>query len=131
MLGQPLSMNIPQVVGFKLEGDLAEGITATDLVLTITEMLREHGVVGKFVEFYGAGLNNLSLSDRATIANMTPEYGATCSFFAVDQKTLDYLALTGRETQNIELVEAYSKAQGLWRRDDNVVNYSSFLSRHE
>ena len=128
MLGQPLSMNIPQVVGFKLEGDLAEGITATDLVLTITEMLREHGVVGKFVEFYGAGLNNLSLSDRATIANMTPEYGATCSFFAVDQKTLDYLALTGRETQNIELVEAYSKAQGLWRRDDNVVNYSSSLS---
>lgn len=128
MLGQPLSMNIPQVVGFKLEGDLAEGITATDLVLTITEMLREHGVVGKFVEFYGAGLSNLSLADRATIANMTPEYGATCSFFAVDQKTLDYLALTGREEQNIELVEAYSKAQGLWRRDDDVVTYSSSLS---
>ncbi|PCI76722.1 MAG: aconitate hydratase AcnA [SAR86 cluster bacterium] len=128
MLGQPLSMNIPQVVGFKLEGDLVEGITATDLVLTITEMLRGHGVVGKFVEFYGAGLNNLSLADRATIANMTPEYGATCSFFAVDQKTLDYLALTGRETQNIELVEAYSKAQGLWRRDDDAVNYSSSLS---
>ncbi|MFT4815676.1 MAG: aconitate hydratase [Pseudohongiellaceae bacterium] len=128
MLGQPLSMNIPQVVGFKLEGDLAEGITATDLVLTITEMLRNHGVVGKFVEFYGAGLNNLSLADRATIANMTPEYGATCSFFAVDQKTLDYLTLTGREAQNIELVEAYSKAQGLWRRDDDGVNYSSSLT---
>ena len=127
MLGQPLSMNIPQVVGFKLEGDLAEGITATDLVLTITEMLRQHGVVGKFVEFYGAGLNNLSLADRATIANMTPEYGATCSFFAVDQKTLDYLALTGREQSTIELVEAYSKAQGLWRRDDEVVVYSSTL----
>jgi len=128
MLGQPLSMNIPQVVGFKLEGDLAEGITATDLVLTITEMLRAHGVVGKFVEFYGAGLGNLSLADRATIANMTPEYGATCSFFAVDEKTLDYLALTGREEQTIELVEAYSKAQGLWRRDDESVNYSSSLS---
>jgi len=128
MLGQPLSMNIPQVVGFKLEGDLAEGITATDLVLTITQMLREHGVVGKFVEFYGAGLGNLSLADRATIANMTPEYGATCSFFAVDEKTLDYLELTGRETQNIELVEAYSKAQGLWRRDDDAVDYSSSLS---
>ena len=128
MLGQPLSMNIPQVVGFKLEGDLAEGITATDLVLTITEMLREHGVVGKFVEFYGAGLDNLSLADRATIANMTPEYGATCSFFSVDQKTLDYLALTGRDGQLVELVEAYSKAQGLWRNDDVTVNYSSELS---
>lgn len=127
MLGQPLSMNIPQVVGFKLEGDLAEGITATDLVLTITEMLREHGVVGKFVEFYGAGLDNLSLADRATIANMTPEYGATCSFFSVDQKTLDYLTLTGRDEQLVELVEAYSKAQGLWR-DDVTVNYSSELS---
>ncbi len=128
MLGQPLSMNIPQVVGFKLEGDLAEGITATDLVLTITEMLREHGVVGKFVEFYGAGLDNLSLADRATIANMTPEYGATCSFFSVDQKTLDYLTLTGRDEQLVELVEAYSKAQGLWRDDDVTVNYSSELS---
>jgi len=128
MLGQPLSMNIPQVVGFKLEGDLAEGITATDLVLTITEMLREHGVVGKFVEFYGAGLDNLSLADRATIANMTPEYGATCSFFSVDQKTLDYLTLTGRDEQLVELVEAYSKAQGLWRNDDVTVNYSSELS---
>lgn len=127
MLGQPLSMNIPQVVGFKLLGGLAEGITATDLVLTITEMLREHGVVGKFVEFYGSGLENLSLADRATIANMTPEYGATCSFFSVDQKTLDYLALTGREQSAIDLVEAYSKAQGLWRRDDDVVKYSSSL----
>lgn len=127
MLGQPLSMNIPQVVGFKLEGNLAEGITATDLVLTITERLRKHGVVAKFVEFYGSGLDNLSLADRATIANMTPEYGATCSFFAVDQKTLDYLALTGREQTTIDLVEAYSKAQGLWRRDDDAVQYSSRL----
>ena len=127
MLGQPLSMNIPQVVGFKLEGDLAEGITATDLVLTITEMLRAHGVVGKFVEFYGAGLDNLSLADRATIANMTPEYGATCSFFSVDQKTLDYLRLTGREEDAIGLVESYSKAQGLWRRDNDSVTYSSTL----
>ncbi len=127
MLGQPLSMNIPQVVGFRLEGDLAEGITATDLVLTITEMLRKHGVVGKFVEFYGTGLDNLSLADRATIANMTPEYGATCSFFAVDKKTLDYLALTGREQETIELVEAYSKTQGLWRRDDDLLQYSSGL----
>ena len=127
MLGQPLSMNIPQVVVFKLEGDLAEGITATDLVLTITEMLRAHGVVGKFVEFYGAGLDNLSLADRATIANMTPEYGATCSFFSVDQKTLDYLRLTGREEDAIGLVESYSKAQGLWRRDNDSVTYSSTL----
>ncbi len=130
MLGQPLSMNIPQVVGFKLEGTLTEGITATDLVLTITEMLRDHGVVSKFVEFYGSGLDNLTLADRATIANMTPEYGATCSFFAVDQKTLDYLSLTGREPETLELVEAYSKAQGLWRRDDDQVQYSSKLCLH-
>lgn len=128
MLGQPISMNIPEVVGFKLEGDLLEGMTATDLVLTITEMLRGHGVVGKFVEFYGPGLNNLSLADKATIANMTPEYGATCTFFPVDQTTLDYLELTGRDSDTIDLVKTYSKAQGLWREDSTETQFSSELS---
>lgn len=127
MLGQPISMNIPEVVGCKLTGRLQPGITATDLVLTVAQLLRKHGVVGKFVEFYGAGLEYLSLSDRATIANMSPEYGATCCYFAVDDKTLDYLRLTGRDTATIALVEAYSRAQGLWRRDDDQVNYSSRL----
>ncbi len=127
MLGQPISMNIPQVVGFKLTGELQEGITATDLVLTVTQMLRQHGVVGKFVEFFGPGLESLSLADRATLANMSPEYGATCTFFSVDQKTLDYLTLTGRDDDTVALVEAYSKQQGLWRRDDDLVNYSSSL----
>ncbi len=127
MLGQPISMNIPEVVGFKLTGQLQEGITATDLVLTVTQMLRQHGVVGKFVEFFGPGLASLSLADRATLANMSPEYGATCTFFPVDRKTLDYLELTGRPRDNIELVEAYSRAQGLWRRDDDGVSYSSSL----
>ncbi|HVX30084.1 MAG TPA: aconitate hydratase AcnA, partial [Nitrolancea sp.] len=115
MLGQPVSMLIPEVVGFKLEGTLSEGITATDLVLTVTQMLRAKGVVGRFVEFYGPGLDALSLADRATIANMAPEYGATCGFFPVDQATLNYLRLTGREAWQIDLVEAYCKAQGLWR----------------
>lgn len=115
MLGQPVSMRIPEVVGFKLTGALREGITATDLVLTVTEMLRNHGVVGKFVEFYGDGLASLPLADRATIANMAPEYGATCGFFPVDEETLRYLRLTGRDEDHIELVEAYTKAQGLWR----------------
>ena len=128
MLGQPISMNIPQVVGFKLTGKLQEGITATDLVLTVTQMLRQHGVVGKFVEFFGPGLESLSLADRATLANMSPEYGATCTFFPVDQKTLDYLTLTGRDADTIALVEAYSKAQGLWRRDDDLVDYSSSVA---
>jgi aconitate hydratase len=128
MLGQPISMNIPEVVGFKLEGDLAEGITATDLVLTITEMLRNHGVVGKFVEFFGPGLDHLSLADKATIANMTPEYGATCTFFPVDQSTLDYLTLTGRDTETVDLVKAYSKVQGLWRDDSGEIAFSSQLS---
>jgi len=114
MLGQPVSMVIPEVVGFRLDGRLREGITATDLVLTVTQMLRRHGVVGKFVEFYGPGLENLPLADRATIANMAPEYGATCGFFPVDRVTLDYLRLTGRDEQRVALVEAYSKAQGLW-----------------
>ncbi|WP_076069110.1 aconitate hydratase AcnA [Sphingomonas montana] len=115
MLGQPVSMLIPEVVGFKLTGTLAEGITATDLVLTVTQMLRAKGVVGRFVEFYGPGLDALSLADRATIANMAPEYGATCGFFPVDDATLTYLRLTGREDDQIALVEAYAKAQGFWR----------------
>ena len=115
MLGQPVSMLIPEVVGFKLTGTLAEGITATDLVLTVTQMLRQKGVVGRFVEFYGPGLDALSLADRATIANMAPEYGATCGFFPVDTATINYLRLTGREDWQIELVEAYAKAQGFWR----------------
>ncbi|MFD1950832.1 aconitate hydratase AcnA [Sphingomonas arantia] len=115
MLGQPVSMLIPEVVGFKLTGTLAEGITATDLVLTVTQMLRAKGVVGRFVEFYGEGLDALSLADRATIANMAPEYGATCGFFPVDDATLTYLRLTGREDDQIALVEAYAKAQGFWR----------------
>ncbi|RAI70795.1 aconitate hydratase AcnA [Pseudomonas fluorescens] len=115
MLGQPVSMLIPEVIGFKLTGKLKEGITATDLVLTVTQMLRKKGVVGKFVEFYGDGLADLPLADRATIANMAPEYGATCGFFPVDEVTLDYLRLSGRPLETVQLVEAYSKAQGLWR----------------
>ena len=115
MLGQPVSMLIPEVIGFKLTGKLKEGITATDLVLTVTQMLRKKGVVGKFVEFYGDGLADLPLADRATIANMAPEYGATCGFFPVDEVTLDYLRLSGRPAQTVKLVEAYTKAQGLWR----------------
>ncbi|MFC3284335.1 aconitate hydratase AcnA [Litchfieldella rifensis] len=115
MLGQPVSMLIPEVVGFKLTGKLREGITATDLVLTVTQMLRQRGVVGKFVEFYGDGLQDLPLADRATIANMAPEYGATCGFFPVDDETLNYLRLTGRSEPQVTLVEAYCKEQGLWR----------------
>ncbi|MFL6760989.1 MAG: aconitate hydratase AcnA [Sphingomicrobium sp.] len=115
MLGQPVSMLIPEVVGFRLAGELREGITATDLVLTVTQMLRQKGVVGRFVEFYGPGLDNLPLADRATIANMAPEYGATCGFFPVDERTIDYLKLTGRDEQEIGLVRAYAQAQGLWR----------------
>lgn len=114
MLGQPVSMLIPEVVGFKLTGKLAEGITATDLVLTVTQMLRAKGVVGRFVEFYGPGLHSMTLADRATIANMAPEYGATCGFFPIDDKTLDYMRLTGRSEENVALVEAYAKAQGMW-----------------
>ena len=114
MLGQPVSMLIPEVVGFRLSGELPEGITATDLVLTVTQMLRARGVVGRFVEFYGPGLNNLTLADRATIGNMAPEYGATCGFFPIDERTLDYMRLTGRDDEQIELVRAYCQAQGLW-----------------
>src|SRR5437016_1642795 len=115
MLGQPVSMLLPQVVGFKLTGQLREGSTATDLVLTVTEILRKTGVVGKFVEFFGPGLASLPLADRATIANMAPEYGATCGFFPVDEITLTYLRTTGRDRQQIALVEAYCKEQGLFR----------------
>ena len=119
MLGQPVSMLIPEVVGFKFTGELKEGVTATDLVLTCTNMLRKHGVVGKFVEYFGPGLATLSLADRATLANMAPEYGATCGFFGIDDKTLDYLRLTGREEGQIELVEAYAKEQGFWMDPSN------------
>ncbi|MGZ3306435.1 MAG: aconitase family protein, partial [Asticcacaulis sp.] len=114
MLGQPIPMLIPEVIGFKLTGHLPEGITATDLVLTVTQMLRKKGVVGKFVEYYGDGLQSLTLEDQATIANMAPEYGATCGFFPVSQATVDYLAKSGREASRVALVEAYAKAQGLW-----------------
>ena len=114
MLGQPVSMLIPEVVGFKLTGSLKEGVTATDLVLTCTNLLRAHGVVGRFVEYFGPGLASLSLADRATLANMAPEYGATCGFFGIDDKTLDYLRLTGREESQIALVEAYAREQGFW-----------------
>ncbi|MEQ9110148.1 MAG: aconitate hydratase AcnA [Rhodospirillaceae bacterium] len=117
MLGQPVSMLIPEVVGFKLNGKLKEGTTATDLVLTVTQMLRAKGVVGKFVEFYGQGLSGLSLTDRATIANMAPEYGATCGFFPIDSETCRYLEFTGRDAERVALVEAYAKAQGMWRDD--------------
>ncbi|ACB80915.1 aconitate hydratase 1 [Methylorubrum populi BJ001] len=115
MLGQPLSMLIPEVIGFKLSGKLPEGTTATDLVLTVTQMLRKKGVVGKFVEFYGPGLEDMPVADRATISNMAPEYGATCGFFPIDQKTIDFLKVTGRQDDRIALVEAYAKAQGMWR----------------
>src|SRR4051812_24751741 len=114
MLGQPVSMLIPEVVGFQLSGALGEGITATDLVLTVTQMLRAKGVVGRFVEFYGEGVSALSVADRATIANMAPEYGATCGFFPIDAKTIDYLRLTGRPDDQVALTEAYARAQGLW-----------------
>src|SRR6185437_350738 len=114
MLGQPVSMLLPQVVGFRLTGSLREGATATDLVLTVTEILRKTGVVGKFVEFFGPGLDHLALADRATIANMAPEYGATCGIFPVDQITLDYLRMTGRQPEQIALVEAYCKEQDLF-----------------
>jgi aconitate hydratase len=115
MLGQPVSMLIPEVVGFRLDGQLSEGITATDLVLTVTQMLRAKGVVGRFVEFYGPGLDTMTVADRATIANMAPEYGATCGFFPIDLRTLEYFELTGRDADRIALVKAYAQAQGLWR----------------
>lgn len=128
MLGQPISMLIPEVIGFKLTGKLREGITATDLVLTITQMLRKKGVVGKFVEFYGDGLADLPLADRATIANMAPEYGATCGFFPIDEITLGYLRLTGRQDDRISLVEAYCKEQGLWRNTGDEPVFTDTLA---
>ena len=128
MLGQPVSMLIPDVVGFKLTGKLRAGITATDLVLTVTQMLRKHGVVGKFVEFYGDGLDDLPLADRATIANMAPEYGATCGFFPVDHVTIGYLKLTGRSSEQAALVEAYTRAQGLWRNPGEEPIFTSTLA---
>nr|WP_137676742.1 aconitate hydratase AcnA [Parerythrobacter lutipelagi] len=127
MLGQPVSMLIPEVVGFKLTGAMAEGITATDLVLTCVQMLRNVGVVGRFVEFYGPGVSNLSLADRATIANMAPEYGATCGFFGIDDKTLDYMRLTGRPEETIALVEAYAKEQGMWFTPENEPVFTKTL----
>ncbi len=127
MLGQPITMLIPHVVGFELKGKLAEGATATDLVLTVTEMLRKHGVVGKFVEFFGDGLDGLPLADRATIGNMSPEFGSTCAVFPIDAETLRYLELSGRPREQIDLVEQYAKAQGLWRTA-KVARYSSVLA---
>ena len=115
MLGQPVSMLLPEVIGFRLTGKLKEGVTATDLVLTVTQMLRKKGVVGKFVEFFGPGLSNMTLADRATIGNMAPEYGATCGFFPVDSETIRYLTMSGRAENRIALVEEFSKAQGMWR----------------
>ncbi|MCB1563433.1 MAG: aconitate hydratase AcnA [Alphaproteobacteria bacterium] len=129
MLGQPVSMLIPEVVGFKLTGAMKEGTTATDLVLRVVEMLRKLGVVGKFVEFYGAGLDHLSLADQATIANMAPEYGATCGFFPVDEETLNYLRFTGRDEHRVKLVEAYAKEQGLWR-DSNTPDPEFTVTLH-
>ncbi len=120
MLGQPISMIIPEVIGFEMKGKLSEGTTATDLVLTVVKMLRDKGVVGKFVEFYGEGLKNLTLADRATIANMAPEYGATCGFFPIDNETLKYLKFSGRDSQSVDIVEIYAKEQGLWISDDII-----------
>ena len=119
MLGQPISMLLPQVLGFRVDGELPEGATATDLVLTVTEMLRERGVVSKFVEFFGPGLHTLGLADRATIGNMSPEFGSTCAIFPVDKETLRYLEFTGRPTETIELVDAYSREQGMFHDEDS------------
>ncbi len=127
MLGQPVSMLIPEVIGFKLTGKLREGMTATDLVLTVTQMLRKKGVVGKFVEFYGPGLNDMTVADRATIGNMAPEYGATCGFFPIDSRAIEYLKTTSRTDERIALVEAYAKAQGMWRTAETA---RSGLLRH-
>ena len=127
MLGQPVSMLIPRVVGFKLFGELREGVTATDLVLTITSMLRDHGVVGKFVEFYGNGVTAVSLANRATIGNMSPEYGSTAAVFPIDEETLTYMRLTGRSEDQIELIRTYAKAQGLWHNPDQEAIYSEYL----
>src|SRR6202044_3939068 len=128
MLGQPISMLIPKVVGFRLTGQLPDGATATDLVLTITELLRRHGVVGKFVEFHGDGVAAVPVANRATIGNMSPEFGSTCAIFPIDQLTLDYLTLTGRPREQLDLVEAYAKEQGLWHDPARETRYSEELS---
>jgi len=127
MLGQPISMLLPEVVGFKIIGKLKEGTTATDMVLMVTQMLREKGVVGKFVEFYGPGLEGLAIADRATISNMAPEYGATCGFFPVDEETIKYMKLTGRSQENIDLTKTYAKEVGLWRDDSNQMEFTDTL----
>ena len=126
MLGQPISMLIPEVIGFEVKNKMPEGTTATDLVLTVVKMLRDKGVVGKFVEFYGEGLKNLTLADRATIANMAPEYGATCGFFPIDEETLKYLRFSGRDENTVNIVEKYAKEQGLWASDE--VEFTDTLS---
>ena len=126
MLGQPISMLIPEVVGFEVTNKMPEGATATDLVLTVVKMLRDKGVVGKFVEFYGEGLKNLTLADRATIANMAPEYGATCGFFPIDEETLKYLKFSGRDESTVSIVEKYAKEQGLWASDE--IEFTDTLS---
>ncbi|HAU05176.1 MAG TPA: Fe/S-dependent 2-methylisocitrate dehydratase AcnD, partial [Pseudoalteromonas shioyasakiensis] len=128
MLGQPISMNLPLVIGFNISGSLNEGITATDLVLNITERLRSHGVVGKFIEFFGSGIKNLTLADRATISNMTPEFGATAAMFYIDDNTLDYLRLTGREEEQVKLVETYAKETGLWSDSLKTAEYERVLT---
>ena len=127
LLGQPVSMLIPRVVGFKLKGELPLGTTATDLALTITEMLRKHGVVGKFVEFYGPGVVSVPMANRATIGNMSPEYGSTCAIFPIDEETIRYLKLTGRSVEQLTLVETYAKAQGLWHDPSATPRYSEHL----
>src|SRR5690606_32350021 len=127
MLGQPISMLIPKVVGFKLSGEIPDGATATDVVLTITETLRDHGVVGKFVEFYGEGVAAVPRANRATIGNMRPEFGSTVSIFPVDDVTLEYLRLTGRDEAQVQLVEAYAKTQGLWHDPSREVQYSEYV----
>lgn len=128
MLGQPVSMLIPKVVGFKLTGEIPAGVTATDVVLTITEMLRQHGVVQKFVEFYGNGVKSIPLANRATIGNMSPEFGSTCAIFPIDEETTKYMHLTGRPEEQIALVEAYAKAQGMWlEHDAPEAQYSEYL----
>ena len=128
MLGQPISMLIPKVVGFRLTGELPDGATATDLVLTITELLRKHGVVGKFVEFYGDGVASVPVANRATIGNMSPEFGSTCAIFPIDAETLTYLRLTGRPAEQVALVEAYAKEQGLWHDPARPARYSEEVS---
>ena len=127
MLGQPVSMLIPRVVGFKLTGEIKPGVTATDVVLTVTQMLREHGVVGKFVEFYGEGVAEVPLANRATLGNMSPEFGSTAAIFPVDEVTIDYLKMTGRSDEQCALVEAYTKEQGMWHEPDKEPKFSEYI----